>query len=178
MGTQYRALLVLVVFFGAWGCMAPTVRTDYDPAADFTAFRTYKFAGMTALSHRSLLDNSLVRKRIEQMVGEQLTSKGLRQVGAEEPSDLLVHYWVAVNEKHRIQGGGPYWRGGLGGVSSYQYEEGTLIVDLETPAKKELVWRGSIVGVLGDSKEDNMRMMHEALAKAFQDYPPGSKHPR
>ncbi len=50
---------------------------------------------MTGL-HNGVLDNSLLRKRIEVMVGQQLIAKGLRQVGLEDHSDLLVHFWVPV----------------------------------------------------------------------------------
>ena len=181
MGTRCGALLVLVVILGAWGCTGPRVRTDFDPAADFTTFRTYAFAGMTDLNQGGVLNNSLVRKRLEQMVGQQLSSKGLRQVGLDEHPDLLVHYWITIKEKQRVESTGsmvgPYGRRGYGGVTTYDYEEGTLIVDLVTPSKNELVWRGSIVSTLADSKEENLQMVNKAIAKAFEDYPPKSKNP-
>jgi hypothetical protein len=47
-----------------------------------------------------------------------------------------------------------------------------LIVDLVTPGNKELVWRASTLGELADSKEKNLQMADEALAKAFKNYPP------
>ena len=192
MGTRFSALLVLVVILGAWGCMGPKVRTDFDPAADFTTFRTYAFAGLTDLNQGGVLNNSLLRKRLEQMVGEQLSSKGLRQVGLDEHPDLRVHYWVIIKDKQRVQstgpmvgpyggrigyGGGPYGQSGQGGVTTVDYEEGTLIVDLVTPSHDELVWRGSIVSTLADSKEENIQMVNKAIAKAFEDYPPKRKNP-
>jgi len=182
MGVRYSALLViLVVILGAWGCTGPKVRTDFDPGADFTTFRSYAFAGMSDLNQSGALNNSLLRKRLEAMVGQQLSSKGLRQVGLEEHPDLLVHYWVTVKDKQRIQSTGPmvgpYGRRGYGEVTTYDYEEGTLIIDLVTPSKNELVWRGNIVSTLADSKEENMQMVNKAIAKAFEDYPPKSKNP-
>jgi len=184
MGTRFSALLVLVVILVAWGCTGPKVRTDFDPAADFTDFRTYAFAGLTDMNRSGMLNNSLLRKRLEQMVGEQLSIKGLRQVGLDEHPDLLVHNWVTIKEKQRIETTdpmvGPYGRrgyGGYGGVTTYEYEEGTLIVDLVTPIKDELVWRGSIVSVLANSKEKNIEMVNRAIAKAFEDYPPKRKNP-
>jgi hypothetical protein len=181
MGVRYSTLLVLVVILGACGCVGPKVRTDFDPAADFTTFRTYAFAGMTDLNQGGVLNNSLFRKRLEEMVGQQLSSKGLRQVGLNEHPDLLVHYWVTIKEKQLVESTGPmvgpYGRRGYGGVTTYDYEEGTLIIDLMTPPKNELVWRGSIVSTLADSKEENMQMVNKAIAKAFEDYPPKSKSP-
>ncbi len=181
MRTCFSGLLLLVVILGAWGCMGPKVRTDFDPAADFTTFRTYAFAGLTDLNQGGVLNNSLMRKRLEQMVGEQLSNKGLRQVGLDGHPDVLVHYWVTVKEKQRLESTGPmvgpYGRRGYGSVTTYDYEEGTLIIDLATPAKDELVWRGSIVSIVSDSKEENMRMVNKGVAKAFEDYPPKQKKP-
>ena len=180
--------LVLAFIILAWGCMGPTVRTDFDPAADFMTFRTYAFSGMTDLNQGGVLDNSLVRKRLEQMVGEQLTSKGLQQVAVGDKPDLLVHYWIGLKDKQRVESTGPAvgmygWRGpygygaGYSGVTTYEYTEGTLIVDLVTPANNELVWRGSMVGTMTDSKEQNLKMAGEAIAKAFQEYPPKRANP-
>jgi hypothetical protein len=117
------------------------------------------------------------------MVGQQLTAKGLRQVGLEDRSDLLVHFWVSVKDKERVEStgvsGGAYggrygWRTGYysGGVTTYEYQEGTLIVDLAESSKKELVWRATIVGTLRDTPEKNAEMVHMGVAKAFEDYPP------
>ena len=177
MPTRIGPSLALLIFVVAWGCAGPTVRTDFDPAADFSAFKTYAFAGLTDLNHHGVMNNSLLRKRLEQMMGDQLTLKGLRRVGTEEHPDLLVHYWVAVKEKMRVSGAGPYWRGGMGGVSTYNYQEGTLIIDLLTPRQQDLVWRASMVGILADSKEDNHQMISKAMAEAFANYPPHSGKP-
>ena len=40
------------------------------------------------------------------MVGQQLIAKGLRQVGLEDHSDLLVHFWVGVKDKQRVENTG------------------------------------------------------------------------
>lgn len=175
--------LLPVLIILVWGCAGMTVHTDFDPVADFTAFRTYAFAGMTDLNQGGVLDNSLVRKRLEQMIGEQLSGKGLSQVAVDDKADLLVHYWVGLKDKQRVENSGPSvgmygGRGGYGygvgysGVSTYEYREGTLIVDLVTPANNDLVWRGTMVGTLAESKESNMQMAGKAIAQAFAEYPP------
>lgn len=177
----------------AGGCAGPKVLTDFDPSAGFSAFRTFAFAGLTDRDQGGVLDNSLVRKRIEEMVGRQLTAKGLSQVGVEDRPDLLVHFWVGVKDKQRVEStgvtagayagayGGRYgWRTGYpgyygGGVTTYEYQEGTLIVDLAESSKNELVWRATIVGTLQDSTEKNLEMANKGVAEAFEDYPPAKK---
>lgn len=198
MNTKFLfAWLVLGVF--AAGCAGPSkVLTDSDPSVEFSAFRTFAFTGLTDRDQGGVLDNSLLRKRIEAMVGQQLTAKGLQQVGLEERSDLLVHFWVGVKDKQRVEntgmpagayggryGWGPnYPYGGRygagagyygGDVTTYEYQEGTLIVDLVESAKKELVWRATIVGILTGSQEGNLEMANTGVAKAFEDYPPAKK---
>jgi Domain of unknown function (DUF4136) len=168
------------------GCEGARVLTDFDPSAEFSSFRTFAFAGLTDRDQGGVLDNSLMRKRIETMVGQQLTAKGLRQVGLEDRPNLLVHLWVSVKDKQVVQstgmGGGPYYRGRYGwgagyygGVTTYDYKEGTLIVDLAESAKKELVWRATIVETLRDTPEKNLEMASKGVAKAFENYPPAKK---
>ena len=180
------------------GCAGPSkVLTDFDPSAEFSAFRTFAFTGLTDRDQGGVLDNSLLRKRIEAMVGQQLAAKGLQQVGLDKRSDLLVHFWVGVKDKQRIESTGmpagayrgrygwgpnyPYgggYGGGAGyggGVTTYEYREGTLIVDLVESSKRELVWRATIVGTLSGSQEENIKMADTGIAKAFEDYPPAKK---
>ena len=172
--------------FAAGGCAGPKVITDFDPSAEFSTFRTFAFTGVTDRDQGGVLDNSLLRKRIEEIVGRQLTAKGLRQVGVEDRTDLLVHFWVGVKDKQRVEStdmaGGPY--GGRygtgtgyygGSVITYEYEEGTLIVDLAESSKKELVWPATIVAILRGSPEENLELVNKGVAKAFEAYPPAKK---
>jgi hypothetical protein len=172
--------------FAAGGCAGPKVLTDFDPSAEFSEFRTFAFSGLTDRDQGGVLDNSLLRKRIEEMVDRQLTAKGLWQVGVEDRPDLLVHFWVGVKDKQRVESTGPVggayggrygWRAGYygGEVTTYEYQEGTLIVDLAESSKKELVWRATIVGTLGSGTEENLEMANKGVAKAFENYPPAKK---
>jgi hypothetical protein len=175
-----RLLMLWICFYG---CTGPNVKTDFDASEDFTKFRTFAFSGLTDLNKGGVFDNSLTRTRIESIVGRELNKKGLQEVGSEQGPDLLVHYWVGVQEKQRVQSTGPAvgaygwgggYRGGMGysNVSTYEYKEGTLIVDLVQPLKKELVWRATIVADLQDTTQENIKMGEKAVAKAFENYPP------
>jgi hypothetical protein len=186
MNIRFLIAWLALWLFAAGGCVGPNVHTDFDPSAEFSAFRTFAFTGLTDRDQGGVLDNSLLRKRIEEMVGQQLIAKGLQQVGLEERPDLLVHFWVGVKDKQQVEstgvvgggyGGGYRWRTGYygGGVTTFQYQEGTLIVDLAESSKKELVWRATIVGTLADTSDKNVEIAKAGVAKAFENYPPGSK---
>ena len=60
-------------------------------------------------------------------------------------------------------------------MTTYEYQEGTLIVDLAESSKKELVWRATIVGMLGTTPEENLEVANKGVAKAFEAYPPAKK---
>lgn len=183
---DYRRLkwLLVVVALGLPACTTFDVKTDHDPTADFDRFKTFAFVGLVAAEKGGLYDNSLMHKRVEAAVVRELTSKGLQQVPAHQHPDLSVYYWIGVKETQRIEGGGTAvgahgWRGGYGwgagyggGVTTYDYQKGTLILDLVEPANKELMWRATIVGALEDTVAKNIESGNNAITKAFQDYPP------
>ena len=186
----------------AGGCAGPDVRTDFDPSADFSAFRSFAYLGITDRGYEvGASDKSPLRRRIEQLVEEQLVAKGVPQVNLEASPDLLVHLFFGVKGEQHVQktgttpgllGRGFGWGPGFyaGHVSTYEYHEGTwtpvknsretiyedhegvLIVDLAVPSKKELVWRAVIRAVMGDNLEENFKLADKGIAKAFKDYPP------
>ncbi len=177
-----RVVVVCVWLLAAVACTGPKVQTTSDPSADFTAFHTFAFTGMTDTDQGGLLNNSILRKKIERVVAEQMTAKGLHQVGLDARPDLLVHLWVGVKEKQQVESTGPYgprygWRAGYygGGVTTYDYEEGTLVVDLAESSKNELVWRARIVSTLESESEENTQLVKDGVAEAFTDYPPTKK---
>ena len=188
-------LCLVMVLFCAQACTTIDVKTDFDPSADFTRFHTFAFAGLTDITKTGLLDNSLTRKRIEAGVSRELTKKGLREVKMDEHPDLLVHYWLGTKDKQRVQGtasgpnagyygaGGGYYGGGYGWganyttVTTYDYTEGTLVVDLVEPVKKELQWRATMVAILADTAQENTELGNKAIIKAFENYPPKKNGP-
>ena len=184
-----RVAYFLILAFSLSACNAFKVKTDYDQTADFSSFKTFAFAGPAEMNKGGIYDNSLMEKRIESAVVRELVGKGLRQVPLDEPQDLRVHYWINIQDKQRLESSGPTvgvargpggygWGAGYGGgVTTYEYKEGTLILDLLEPTKKQLVWRATIVGTLQDSTKDNVELGTKAIAKAFEDYPPPVKAP-
>jgi hypothetical protein len=184
------SFLVLTLSLVLWGCTEFKVQTDHDATVDFSSFKTFAFGGPAEMNKGGVYDNTLTYKRIESAVVRELTAKGLRQVSLDEPQDLRVHYWMTVLDKQRLEsggtsvgvargpGGGYGWGAGYGGgVTTYDYKEGTLILDLIEPANNQLVWRATIVGTLQDSTKENVELGNKAIAKAFETYPPPAKAP-
>jgi hypothetical protein len=166
----------------AVGCSSISVRHDFDTQADFTAYQTYAWLQQptTAVGDAEAAQrtNTLLDKRIKRAVDAELAAKGMKP-SAENP-DLLVIYHTGLDRKVDVQDWGysypryPYggWYGGQ--VDVYEYDEGTLIVDLIDAESDQLVWRGTATKVIDEtaSPEKREANLNEVVTRLFADYPP------
>jgi len=169
---QRRLLIVTVMAVLAAGCTTLKVYTDHDPAADFKRYRTFDFLGQP----KGL--DQLMGKRARAEVASQLRAKGLHR--ATGRPDLLVAIGARTRAERQINtvsfgwGWGYGWWGGMGGSTSYVRDVpiGALVVDLVDGRNKQLVWRGMASDYLSPDPQENAGMLHRAVAKMFEAYPP------
>jgi hypothetical protein len=167
----------------ATGCSSISVRQDYDTQADFVAYKTYAWIQQptTAVGNARAAQqmNTLLDKRIKDAVNAQLAAKGMTLV-TENP-DALVMYYTGIDNKIEVQDYGyTYPRYGYGGwygggqVDVYEYNEGTLIVDLIDAKSDQLVWRGTATKVIDEtaSAQEREANLNEVISKLFAQYPP------
>ncbi|MBA5867483.1 MAG: DUF4136 domain-containing protein [Nitrospira sp. CR1.3] len=171
--------LLFFLLLGPAACATFDVKTEHDPTADFAGLKTFAFPKREDVEESGVQNNSVVRERIEGAVSRELTAKGLRPAGSGRQPDLMVYYWVSVQDKQRKA-----WRAGYGwgaryggGGTTYPYEEGSLIVDLVEPAKGELAWRATIAAHLENTTDENLDLASRGIAKAFESYPPKNRTP-
>ncbi len=160
-------------------CSSISTDHDFDDQADFSKYGSFQW--LPASAERitdSVQFSQLLDRRVRNAVERELAGKGIRPT-SDQP-DLIVAYSTKTTQKTEVvdsgyAGYGYYgWRGSYWRPSSidvYQYEEGTLIVDLIDAARKRLVWRGKAVGVVGDYA-DSEKQINEAVRKLFLNYPP------
>jgi hypothetical protein len=165
------------------------VNTDFDPAVDFTKFKTYSFIGGHELVKTGLLKDPQVRERIKNFISGVMELHGLTEVPRDQKYDMAVRYWVARQDQREEQAvyyqdpmvwGGypPYWSGAWSWCYTeyivHNYVEGTLVVDLLNPVNKELLWRT----YLRQKIEDRPKAYDQAkknLNKSFDMFPPDEK---
>lgn len=174
-------LLTLIGIAVLAGCSSISVSNDFDPGADFAKFKTYgwitKPTNTSGNAQQAQMQSGLLGKRIQNAVDGQMVQHGFTK--NEDNPDVLVVYHTGVQDKVQVTdwgyGYGPYggWYGG-GGVDVYQYQEGTLIVDMVDAATHQLVWRGTAQGVLGGKKspEQQQQILDNVVGRMFQKYPP------
>ena len=152
------------------GC-APsiTVRTDYHPGTNFSAYRT-----VTISDTKTELD-PFIAERIRRAVESQLATKGISRVPSD--GDLSVHAHVRMRTDTTVStwsGGWGYGYYGGNQVDVRNVRVGTLVVDLVDRTKGEAVWRGIAEGTVDQSATPQQSEEHinAAVAKMFMEFPP------
>lgn len=151
-----RILLVLasILALASTGCVGFSVSSDFDPAADFSGYRSWYWLPPSPTGDPRI-DNDLVANRIRRAVERSLAARGFAKTSTGE-GDFGVGYHGFIEGKIDVQtidryyGYGPgwgYYGGGYGGIATEtyvdQYDEGTLILDIVDNRSQKLVWRGS-----------------------------------
>jgi hypothetical protein len=163
-------------------CSSVQVSTDYDPGTDFSGLKNYAWLAQNVNASGDLrLDSTLLNERIRSAVEAQLAERGYKKVAAGQV-DFLVAYHTAVERKididtmYRGYGYGPHdWGWGAGHETVvYEYDEGTLLLDVLDPKAHRLLWRGSASAVVSEQSTPKKRtkLINEAVAKLLDRFPP------
>ena len=182
---------VVVLVLAALGTACSSVRTqyDFDPSADFSAWRTYAwYPSGSPPTGDPRLDNPLLHGRIEAAVDRTLGDRGFTRLEDGTP-DFYVNYHLSTEERldvrtiNRTYVGGPRGRrwggagwGGVGWTETRvdQFEEGTLVIDFVDSSLRRLVWRGSGTRRLSrDPQPDRLTgRVNEAVDEILGQFPP------
>jgi hypothetical protein len=172
------------------------VRTQYDKDVSFTTLHTYGWRGgqRTSLTEPKL-DAQSLDAAIHRAVDAQLAAKGFVPAAPGARPDFEIAYRAVVEHRQQVQqldemylartGRRWYydpWVGDLPlyagpSVRRYEFDEGTLILDVVDPARNELLWRGTADSVLNpkDTAEQRAAKVDEAVTKVLQRFPPKSR---
>ncbi len=176
--------LILIVLIGALavGCSSISINHDWDKDAPFPAYKTFAWLKVDKETvpgdaRKARANNELFDQRVRRSVNEQLEKKGLTL--DETNPDLFVVFHTGVEQKINVTDWGyrysyDYWGWGGRQIDVYQYDEGTLIIDLIDVKAKELVWRGSGTRTVDPnwSPEKTDQVVNDAIFKIFTKYPP------
>jgi len=186
MKSRLNLLLIFSVLILAGGCSSPLkVSTDYDKAVDFTKYKTF---GFYQLQDKSGAVSQLNQNRIIDAVKKQMVAKGFTENDANP--DVLVNVVAIFKDKQQVTAntnyygyGGYYrpyaWGGGMASgtttYSTYDYKDGTLMIDVIDAAKKQLIWQGTGNKEIDKPSKNPDQAINEAVQKIMASFPPGSK---
>ena len=176
-----KSLSLLFLLVAVAGCSTVyDVQFDYNTKTDFANLKTYNWLPVPEKADIDSLD----AMRVQKAVNTEMQAKGLRLTSG--IPDFLIAEHLGKKDKVSVRDWGynygpyaGYWggyRGPMGGVSTFQYEEGSLILDFVDPQTKELIWRGSAKAEVDDVRTPEKReaLINEAVQKILKNFPPPS----
>jgi len=184
--TNLRILPVL--FLGLIYSCSPTVKvtSDYDHSANFGEYKTFAVYDLKAQQGQV---NQLNVDRVTKAIRNEMLAKGFTE--SSNP-DLKVNAVSILKNKTSVSAntdfygyGGMYrpygyWGGGamMGGANTtfntYDYVDGSLVIDIVSTKTQKLLWQG-IGNAEIDSKPDNPEeFINGSIKKILADFPPGS----
>jgi hypothetical protein len=184
---MYRLLFSIICLWLVAGCATYTVNYDFDPEADFSRFKTYAWSPSERLGV-----GELTAKRLRIAVNGEMATKGFG-LDPENP-DILVYMsagkerrvdveeWeYGRNERDAV--GGAWYPGRYPfapdgrdrfevrrGVDTYEYEVGTLLIDVIDAHTNELIWRGTASGIVDPGK--TAEQIQDVVARMLVNFPP------
>jgi hypothetical protein len=165
----------------------------HDPEFDFRPLKTFAWhpdgAGEVKVLVKYGGDPIKLRERFEPVikpvVEQELAKKGLTAASGGTP-DVYASYYLLITAGDSSQAMGQFisptmeW-----GVPPFQgatqslniYEQGSLILDLSSPALKSAVWRGVAKAEIDRQRSEPKRdaRIQEAVREMFKKYPPKPK---
>jgi Domain of unknown function (DUF4136) len=175
---------------GAWLEAAKTdISVEFDKTFSFAGLRTWAWhpdgPGDVRLAVSASDDPKRVAARVDPViipaVERELGARGFR--AAAERADLYVHYYVlvAVQQSAQYQGqfvapvpewGLPPFAPSTTALSIYPV--GTLILDMTSPARQAIIWRGAAVRRVDIERPDAARrqVLERAIRDLLKRFPP------
>lgn len=164
----------------------PTIQSDYDPAIDFSNYKTYGFFSPMGIESPNY--SSIYGSIFRDAISKEMESRGY--VLSDNP-DLLLNVSGRLQEKTKVTitsdpylGGYYYgyrrgfydpWYGYGFGTTTHvsNYTEGTVNVDMVDRVAKRMVWEGVAVGRVSEKRSRNERReaIYSAIRDMFSGYP-------
>ena len=167
-------------------CSTLSVHYDYDTNKDFSQIKTYDWLPFPENADIDDLNKARFIKAIE----KELASRGLQKDTAEPDFKIATH--IGKEDKVDISTWGysyaPYtvYRGygylypsasfgySTGGIHTYHYTEGTLILDFIDSESNKLIWRATAVDTIkpASTPEKQTEKINKAVKMILKSFPP------
>jgi hypothetical protein len=175
-------LISIAVAVFASAC-APSVKvsSDYDKSINFSAYKTFSMFEMKAQNV-----NELNQDRVEKYIRLEMSKRGY--VESNINPDLKVNAITVLKNRRGISanttyhGYGGFYRpygawgvpvAGYTTVSTYDYKDGSLVIDIIDARVNKMIWTGSAVAELYNQPKNPEEAISSTIAKIMSGYPVG-----
>ncbi len=153
------------------------VQNDYDRSVNLKQFKTFRVEMEKDMTNDPILGSELNSRRISGAVAQVMEQKGYRQV--ERNPELVVRYLTDVKDRQQVRSNGamsPYWwwyGPQNNNISTYNYQEGRLIVNIYQNGSNNLIWQGWASGRLKapSKREDRDAMIKGVIGDILRTFP-------
>ena len=174
--------IAMALLLGACAGTGPKVVGNYDPATDFSQFRTFAFA--QPLGSDNQRGRTAVSTRLIAATVHELQSRGLQYVS--NNPDLTINFFVQETNGaptsnmsisnspfFHTHGGAATWRGyDLRASTALQISEGTIAVDVFDTRQNMLVFEGFAQDRVTEEMRDRLdETINDAIASIFETFP-------
>jgi hypothetical protein len=189
MNTRYIYIVFCALLFGMASCAV----TDFDRKADFSKYRSFAWGKSEIKVENPAYRSDLINKNIRNTVENEFSKRGI--TADKKDPDFIISYHTYTENKQETTGSNFYGPYGFGypfaygfyrfspfgyfypypymmgnSPRTYNYTEGTLIIDITDAHSQELIWRGSVTGRIGNTK-DLEKQIAKGIKAIMKKYP-------
>jgi len=175
--------IVTLIFTFSFAGLAQ-VSYDYDKEADFSKYKTWSFLGWQKDSGD--LMNQLDKETLYNAFKSEFEERGIEYV--KDGGEMMVSLYLVIKEKQQVEAytnytGGyglarpwGYGAGIVGGTSNttyntYDYQEGTLVMDCYDETSKKLLFQGVYKGVVQEKAQKRDKTIPKNVKKLMKNFP-------
>jgi hypothetical protein len=175
-----KLIAVGVLGFTAAGCATTmNVSSQVQSGLDFGRYRTYDWGPADALptGDPRLDKNPFFKDHVLGAVEKQMAARGYERSTSAKP-DLLIHYHASINQRIDVYGADRehgYCYDDDCQIRAFDYEAGTLVLDIVDSSTNRVIWRGWAQNSVEDmlNNEDVMaKQIDEAVTRILKRLPP------
>jgi hypothetical protein len=191
MRMRSRLAILIAVALTAAGCSTLKTSYDADPEFDFSTLETYAWKPdpPPKTGDPRVDRDELLFQRIARAVDRNLDAKGYKETAIDK-ADFLIGYYITLEKKVAARtindyygwapawgyfyGAYPYGPLGMSETYVYQYDEGTLVLDIADARESRLIWRGLAIDevTFSRSPEKKEQAVNDAIDKMLANFPP------
>lgn len=156
-----------------------TAESDQSSQYDFSTIKTYNVIGDE--QYKNPMFSDIDRVRFESAIDESMQQRGTFKVVKKE-ADVLVSYFIVTKDKIKINstynsgfyGHSRYGYGGsVSNVTTRNYVEGTLVLDVIDNKTKQSIYRSTLVKPIKsyDSIEERKQAINTVVTKMLKALP-------
>lgn len=189
-------IIMSIAFIVLSGCSSLSVNYDFNQQTDFSKYKTFNWLPFP----KDMKVDELNRARFVTAVEDNLAAKGINQ-NTSNPDFVIATHFGKENKVDITNWGytyapSGYYRGygyrhpgnygyagsyaSTGGVSVYEYEQGTLILDVVDNKTKKLIWRATAKAIVSPAStpEKQTEKIKNAVHEILENFPPKTEKPK